>query len=193
MELTRIALALFSAGIFGALVPACAPARAPGAVAPIELVGTDGKSHPLVDPNAKVTVVEFFSAHCPCQAKHDERLRALAETYGARGVAFAIVDSEFDAAVDRDRIEAELRKYAFPILIDPDGAVAKKMGADYATYTLVVDHSGNVLFSGGIDSDKTHLTEGATPYLRDALDDALAGRPVRLASAKTLGCALTLR
>jgi len=176
-------------------LPGCAPARAPNAaaIAPTTLTGSDGKSHPLIDPDAKLTVVEFFSAHCPCQAKHDERLQALARTYRSRGVAFVAVDSEIDAAVDRDRTETEARRYAYPILIDSDGAVARRLGADYATFTVLVDHAGKMLYSGGIDSDKSHLTGDATPYLRDAIDDALEGRPLRRASAKALGCALTLR
>ncbi len=171
---------------------ACAPARGPTALPQTSLAGTDGQSHPLVDPKAKLTVVEFFSIHCPCQAQHDERLRALAQAYASQGVTFVAVDSEVGASVARDRNEAARRAYPYPILIDDHGTVARALDADYATYSVLVDHEGQVLYSGGIDSDKSHLHDDATFFLRDAIDDTLAERPVKRKEAKALGCSLEL-
>jgi peroxiredoxin len=172
---------------------ACAPAAAPPRSIPERaLLGTDGQTHLLVDPAARVTVIEFFSAHCPCQAEHDARLRDLAAAYTPRGVAFVAVDSERGAGVEADRAQAERRGYPYPILVDPGGAVARALRAEFATFTVVVDRDRRVLFAGGIDSDRSHTTDDAIPYLRDALDDALAGRPVRHTDAKALGCALAI-
>jgi peroxiredoxin len=176
-----------------AIAAGCAPrAASPIAVPARTLVGSDGAAHALVDPAAKLTVIEFFSAHCPCQSVHDTRLRDLAAEYAARGVAFVAVDSERGAGVEADRAQAEQRGYSYPILVDADGAVARAVRAGYATYTVVVDREGRVVFAGGIDSDRTHLTDDAVPYLREALDDALAGRAVRRPEAKALGCALAM-
>jgi hypothetical protein len=169
---------------------ACASPPPPRAIPESQLPGTDGRAHPLVDRSATLTVIEFFSAHCPCQTQHDERLRVLASAYGPRGVTFVAVDSEAGASLARDGREAAGRGYVYPILIDEEGAVARALHALYATYTLVVDREGRVLYAGGIDSDKNHLTSDPATYLRDALDDALAGRPLRQPEGKALGCAL---
>jgi hypothetical protein len=185
MDLKRLALV-------GLTLWACAPARTPGLVSG-RLPGTDGASHPIVDPEAKFTVVEFFSAHCPCQAQHDARLRELVKRYRGQGIAFVAIDSEADATVSRDRAEAARRGYPYVILVDPEGTAARAMKADYATYSLLVDRAGTVLFRGGIDSDRSHLRDDATPYLQNAIDDVLAARPVRLPEAKTLGCSLMLK
>ena len=145
---------------------------------------------PLLDPGAKVTVLEFFSAHCPCQAQHDARLRDLYARYAPRGAAFRAVSSEGSIDVAAESLEVARRHYPFPIVHDAGGALARSLGAEYATYTLVVDTNGRVLYRGGIDSDKRDLHDDARPYLANALDDALAGRAVRVPEAKTLGCAL---
>lgn len=185
MDLTWLAVvALVSSG--------CAPARSPESFAG-QLLGTDGTSHPIVNPGSRFTVVELFSAHCPCQAKHDERLRALAERFHDRGVTFVAIDSEANASVERDAVEVERRHYPYVMLIDPDGSAARAIRADYATYSVLVDRSGHVLYRGGIDSDRNHLHGDATPYLQNAIDDALGNRPLRLAEAKTLGCSLMLK
>ena len=94
------------------------------------------------------------------------------------------------ASPDIDAAEAARRGYAFPILIDPKARLADALGAEYATYSVIVDAQGRVRYRGGFDSDKTHMRESAAQYVRDALDDLLAGRPPRVAEAKTLGCAL---
>jgi hypothetical protein len=136
------------------------------------------------------TVLVFFSSHCPCVAAHDARLVALANEFMPRGVHFLALDSEVDADEARDRIEATSRHYPFPIAIDREARIARAVGAEYATFSVVVDEHGKIVFRGGIDSDRTHLKPDATPYLHDALDDVLARRPLRRTTANTLGCAL---
>lgn len=170
----------------------CAAAPGPAHVPDLTLAGSDGRTHALVDARAELTVVEFFSRHCPCQAKHDERMRGLATTYAERNVTFLAIDSEVGASASRARQEAEGRGYPFPILVDANGSIARQVGATYATYTVVVDRQGRIIYAGGIDSDKNHLTDDATWFLRDAIDDALAGKAIRRPTGKTLGCSLML-
>jgi hypothetical protein len=136
------------------------------------------------------TVLVFFSPTCHCLEQHDGRLRALHDAYQARGVQFLMMDSEVHGSESRDQAEARRRGYPFPILRDPGATLANQLGAQYATYSVVLDAAGRVRYHGGIDSDKNHLHDDATPYLRDALDDLLAGRAPRIAEGKTLGCSL---
>jgi hypothetical protein len=155
------------------------------------LPGTDGAAHGIEpSASAQFTVVVFFANHCPCQAAHDPRLRDLYTTYHPRGIDLLIVDSELGASVERDNTEVVNRGYPFPIVIDRGGVLAHRVGAEYATETFVLDRFGNVRYHGGIDSDKHALHDDATPYLQNALDDLLAGVPLRRVESKALGCAL---
>jgi hypothetical protein len=172
---------------------ACTPHDGARAVSPDAVVtGSDGVDRPLVAiaSGSKLTVVTFFSAHCPCQAAHDERLRALHAAYSGAGVAFVSVDAEVSASPARDADEAKARGYPFPIAQDRGGALAKALGAEYATYTVVIDREGRVRYRGGIDSDRTHVSDRGTFYLRDAIEALLAGGTPRVAESKALGCAL---
>jgi hypothetical protein len=146
---------------------------------------------PAVLPSrAAWTVLVFFSPTCHCLEQHDGRLRALFEAYHPRGVQVLMVDSEVRGSTRVDEAEAHRRGYPFPIVRDRGAVLADELGAQYATYSVVLDAAGRVRYHGGIDSDRNHLHDDATLYLRDALDDVLAGRPVRIAEGKTLGCAL---
>ena len=108
-------------------------------------------------------------------------------------VRILAVDPEIDASLERDRAEAERRRYPFPILLDRGGGLARSLGATYAGYAVVLDRDGGVRYRGGIDADRVRMRDDATPYLSDALSDLLAGKTPRVAESKTLGCALRLR
>jgi hypothetical protein len=108
-------------------------------------------------------------------------------------VQLVAVDSEAGSTLAADRAEAQARGYPFPILSDPEGAAADALGATWATYAVVVDAAGRVHYRGGLDSDRLHLTEGASFWLRDALDRLLAGREPETAQTETLGCTLRRR
>jgi len=171
---------------------ACAACAAPRAG-----VSAEGPGHVVealrdLAPRAseKYTAVVFFSSDCHVLRAHDERLRALAAEFAERGVRFVAIDSEVCATAARDVEEASRRGYPFPILIDPGAKMAKAAGAAYAGYVVVLDPSAAIVYRGGIDSDRVHLTDDATPYLRHALADLVAGQSPRVAETKALGCAL---
>jgi hypothetical protein len=137
-----------------------------------------------------LTVLVFFSPGCHCLAVHDARLTDLYARYHPRGVELLMIDSENGGSPERDAAEAQRRGYPFPIVRDEGARLADALGARYATYTVVLDGQGRIRYHGGIDSDKSHLHADARPYLQDALEDLLSGRPPRVAEGEALGCAL---
>jgi Redoxin len=176
-------------------VAACAhapPLDQTAALPDTPFLATDRETYKLTDlvAGAPATVVEFFSATCPCQEAHDGRLIALYQRYQAQGVRFVVVDANYSAALEPDLAEARARKYPFPILVDPGGALMKALGAKYATYSLVLDSRGRVRYRGGFDSDRHPLSAHPRAYLEEAVGALLAGRDPDPAETKTLGCAL---
>jgi hypothetical protein len=170
-----------------ACLSCAAPARA-GKMGEATLTGSDGIVHHV--PDAPLTVLVFFSPNCAYQTAHDERLRLLHDQYRPRGVAFFSVDSETSGSLARDEQEARARRYPFPILRDEGARLARAVGAQYATYSVILDRDGRVLYSGAIDGDRVTLRDATPWYLRDALEDLLAGRALRVTHSEAPGCAL---
>jgi len=138
----------------------------------------------------KATVVIFYAAGCPCFAAHVERLRQLAAELGPRGVDFLVVDSERRASGEpppRTEIAPGL-----PLVRDDGGALARRLGATYATESYIFDQAGRLRYHGGVDSDRKYLRTDAQPYLRQALAHLLAGDAPPFTSTKALGCVLRL-
>lgn len=176
------------------LAAACAPPAAPHVPA-LALQSTRGEVErfPSDLSGARLTVLVFASADCPCFEAHEPRLAALARDYRPQGVRFFLVDSERESSESRAVRQSIEGRLALPLLIDPEAALADALGAEYATYSVIVDRDAVIRYRGGIDSDKSFLREDATPYLRDALDDLLAGNAPRRPETEALGCALATR
>jgi peroxiredoxin len=176
------------------LLAACA-APAARSAHELEVTGRGGDRATIAQRmnGAPYAVVTFFSAECPVQKAHDARLRQLAIDYGPRGVAFFAVDTDPSATPESSAAAARTRSLPFPILIDKDAALVRLLDAEFSTFSVVLDARGRVLYRGGIDSDRVHLKDGARLYLRDALDDVLAGRQVRVAVTEALGCPIERR
>jgi hypothetical protein len=176
----------------GLVLASCAhsPPRAPS----LSVMDTSGArtSFPEDLTHAKLTVLVFYADHCPCFRAHEARIQELSRAYAARGVMFLLVDSEVGATFERDSRAVRERDLP-PIAIDPGARLAESLGAEYATYSVILDANAQVRYRGGIDSDKNRLTDNPHEYLRDALDDLLAGREPRRKEGKTLGCALQTR
>lgn len=189
---TRLLVAFAVAVALLARPAVAGPPAPPNELPELTLVGTDGASHALraEAAKAKLLVVTFFSATCPCQRAHDARLRELWAEWHPRGVELVAVDSEAGSTLDRDRAEAKERQYPYPILSDPGAKLADALGAVYATHTVVLDPRGKVRYRGGIDSSRAHIKLDGKFFLREALVDLLEGREPRDEGSKVLGCFL---
>jgi peroxiredoxin len=158
----------------------------------LTLSATDGAAYELRTLPARggLTVLTFFSAHCPCQRLHDPRLVELAGAYQGKGVRFLSVDSEYGSSLEADRREAKQRGYPFPVLRDEGGRLAKLLDVHYATATVIIDSQGHVRYRGGVDTDRRGLHDDAKQYLKNAIDALLSGREPQPREPKTLGCYL---
>jgi hypothetical protein len=137
-----------------------------------------------------VTVLVFFSAECHCLSAHGARLVAFYERYHPRGVDLLMMDSESTGSTEADVLEARRRGYPFPIVRDPGARLARALGAQYASYAIVLDAQRRIRYRGGIDSDESRLHDDARLFVQDAVDDLLAGRSPRVAEGQSFGCAL---
>jgi peroxiredoxin len=162
---------------------------APGAITLRDDLGRDEQLSSRT-ARSNLTVLLFFSSDCPVQKAHDGRIRELAQTYGSRGVSFYAVVSEVGADMRAEREAAKQRGFVFPVLEDRGAALADALGVDFSTHSVVLDRDASVLYSGGIDSDRTHLSSGAERWLERALQASLEGKPIEKASTEPLGCPL---
>ena len=170
------------------------PIGAPGPVFE-GLLGTDGRRLGLSRfADREVLVLIFSSNRCPTAKAYGERMNALQRDYGSRGVQLVAINSNDphlypDESYPRMAERAAEDRYAFPYLVDDGQRVAKAYGATCTFHVFVLDHTRRLRYEGRFDDSR--LTAKVTSHdLRNALDDVLAGRDVRVSTTRPFGCSL---
>jgi hypothetical protein len=201
MKRTDLALAA-GALVMGLLAPPPLHAAAVGQAAPdFTLTDTNGKRHTLSQYKGKIVVLEWVNFECPFVGKHYQsgHMQQLQKTYTGRGVAWLSVNSSAPGKqghYDAERVNALVKeKAASPTayLLDTDGTVGRAYGAKTTPHMFVIDAKGTLLYAGGIDdTPSTDLADIATArnYVSAALDEVLAGQPVKVTSSQPYGCSV---
>ena len=124
-------------------------------------------------------------------------MQALQRDYTARGVVWLTIVSSAPGKqgyVTAEQAQQTMRDaHAAPthVLLDPSGVVGRLYGARNTPQMYVIDTSGVVRYGGAIDdrpSARLSDIEGARNYVRQALDEAMAGRPVTTPQTEPYGC-----
>ena len=189
MGTSSLRLALLFVASLGGCTPSAA--MSPRSSGPLTVTAVDGSRTPLreLGAGARVTVVVFWSAECPCVRRYQARVDALIERYpGARVVAVVSNDGEDF----RDSLAAAReRGVRVPLYRDEDGRVAATLGASSTPTVVVLDREGAVRYRGWLDNERTPGSAGREAWLEDALDKLLAGRGDYAARRPVYGCPIT--
>jgi peroxiredoxin len=174
-----------------------------GEAAPrFELPDTEGVTHGLPGDGdgeaAPATVVVFSCNHCPYALAWHDRLLDVARDYAGRGVRVLMINPNDAERFPRDSLDAMRERvradggWPLPYLRDEDQSVARAYGAKTTPDVFVVAADGAIAYRGAPDADHGDASLRAE-WLRAALDDVLAGRPVDRAETKPVGCSVKWR
>lgn len=179
------------------MVMSCALLAIPAAAADVgdrigdfRLTDANGNSHTLSGYPGRLVLIAFWSFKCPVALAYTERLRSLQDRYAGRGVAILAVDSSSNESAAEVRRNASNLGLSFPVLMDPDGALADRLGATHTPGVFILDRGGVVRYQGAIDNNKHPGDGGRIAHVEEALDSLLAGRAVQLPETTPFGCTI---
>lgn len=192
-KLLSLFLAALTIPAFGAV---------PGTMAP-DFKGTDsnGVQRSLSDYRGKYVVLEWANKGCPYDQKHylSGSMEKLQKEWTAKGVVWLSVISSAPGAqgyvTPSEENDYLKTMHAAPtaVLLDPTSSIARLYEAKTTPHIFVIDPNGKLIYEGAIDNrpttDQADL-KGADNYLNDALNAAMAGRPVSVAATRPYGCSV---
>src|SRR6266516_5393932 len=155
-----------------------------------KLPDADGKEHSLNSLKGKNgSVLIFISVQCPISNAYNERMEKLAQDYGSRGVTIIGINANNTEPADAVKAHAAEKHLTFPILKDPGNKIADRLGATRTPETYFLDANNRLLYHGRIDNSKDE-SQIESRDLREALDAALAGKPIQKTTATAFGCTI---
>ena len=165
------------------------------------LSGSDGKVHALSDYKGQYVVLEWTNDGCPFVHKQYDSgtMQSLQKEETAKGVAWLSIVSSAkgkEGYVDATKAaELTRARKASPtvVLLDPTGVAGHAYGARTTPHMFVISPDGKLIYMGGIDSiasaDPSDIPK-ATPYVKAALAEAMAGKGVTNAVTTPYGCSV---
>ena len=187
---------------FFALAALDATAAQVGSVAPGFVVSdTSGKPVKLADYKGKFIVLEWTNPECPFVRKHygSQNMQGLQKEWSARDVVWLSINSTNQSS-DEFKTPAQMDAWlkaqgAAPkaTLIDATSTTARSYAAKTTPHMFVIEPAGKVVYNGAIDDKRSANpadVKTATNYVRAALNEAMAGKPVTVASTTPYGCSV---
>lgn len=151
---------------------------------PFSLKGVDGQTHTLDSiMGEKATIIVFSCNHCPYVMKAEDELIAIFHKYRPLGVGMAAINANNADAYPEDSFEnmvarAAEKKFPFAYLRDASQLAAKAYGATHTPQIFAFGHDLMLAYTGSVAG------------LRDALDDLVASRAVRVPETHAIGCTI---
>lgn len=166
-----------------------------------ELKDTSGKTVRLADFQGKHVVLEWTNPGCPFVRKHYDsgNMPATQQQARAQNVVWLSINSTEEASSDYlEPLQlaawlSERKAQPQAILMDPEGTVGRAYGARTTPHMYVINPQGVLVYAGGIDSIPSARPadiEKATNYVKAALADIAAGRPIATATTTPYGCSI---
>jgi len=157
-----------------------------------KLKDTEGKTHTLSDyADRKAVVVAFTGLGCPLSNLYSPRIQSIADSFEPKGVAFLVVNSNYQDSMDELAEARESFGLRVPLLKDEHNSAADAFGVMRTNEVFVLDSSRRILYHGAIDDQYgigTQRPKADHAYLRDALDQTLAGNPISTPRTQAFGC-----
>ena len=166
------------------------------------LQNVDGKIVSTKDfKESKGFVVVFTCIHCPFAKLYHERLNQLNAKYSKLQVPLLLINSSDTIMFANENLPnmakvSKEKKYSFPYLFDPSQQVAKDFKAEKTPHAFVIwkEHNKWVIkYSGAIDDNGAHPDLVKLPYVANAVDELLSGKPVMVKDGYSIGCAIHYR
>jgi peroxiredoxin len=195
--LLSFTLSILSAGLLSASEAPRIGASAPN----FSLPDAGGQTYSLGEYKGKYVVLEWFNPGCPFVQKHykSENMQNLQREFTLKGVTWLTIDSSAPATqgnLSPEEAKKQMndwKMHSTALLLDPSGKVGHEYHATNTPHMFVINPEGKVIYEGAIDSKASTDIEdirSATNYVKAALEEAMAGRPVATSQTKAYGCAV---
>jgi peroxiredoxin len=160
----------------------------------------NGKTVHLSDYKGKIVVLESYNSDCPYCHNHyaTGAMQEFQKNLAAKGVVWLLVNSVNPRNMSHrthEQAQKEMADEKMDVtawIDDSSGAVGHLYGMLTTPHMFVIDKNGTLVYDGAIDNrpEPSGDPRTADNYVRDAVNDLLAGKPIEVSQTKPYGCAV---
>ena len=164
-----------------------------------QLADISGKNITLANAKGDAGTLVIFSCNtCPWVIRWEDRYVTLANTYAPKGIGMIAVNSNAARFGREDSLEemvehAKNNCYNFPYAQDPGSKLATAFGATKTPHIYLFNADDKLVYLGAIDDNAKNAKKVEVPFLANAIDALLAGKPINPQTTKALGCSIKFK
>jgi len=140
-------------------------------------------------------LVMFSCNTCPYVVKSQQRTIKMMGYAREKGIGMVIVNSNEAQRSDADSYEAMVKYakaqgYTVPYVVDNQSKLANAFGASRTPEVFLFDKSGKLVYKGAMEDNPSDPANSREIYIKTAIDNMLADKPVDPNSTKSIGCSI---
>ncbi len=174
----------------------------PGQAAP-DFRATDllGKTVSIAGLKGRWIALEWTNPECPFVQKHynSANMQSTQQQATAANVVWVQINSttpkhgDYKSPEQMTAWNKEMKAVVSHAVLDPQGIIGRAYGAKTTPQMVLINPDGRVVYHGAIDSIRSANPADipkATNYMKQAMTEALAGKPVGTPSSTPYGCSV---
>lgn len=153
-----------------------------------------GKSVSFNTTKTKSGLLVMFSCNtCPWVIRNQSRTREICSYAKSKGIGVILLnanegDREGAESLEAMQEYARNQSYNWYYVVDKNNEVADAFGADRTPECFLFDSNSKLVYHGAID-DNPQSAQGVTRHhLKEALNETLTGKEVRIKKSRSVGC-----
>ena len=155
----------------------------------------DGKAVSLSGfKNCQGIAVIFTSNECPFDVQYRDRIRELNEQYKGT-IQFLLVNSHLEPRENNKAMAQKFSSWSIPVpyLADKDQTALDCLGASRSPEAFLIKKNGanhTIVYRGAIDDNPLVSGDVNNSFLKMAIDQLLANKPIEIGNKRAAGCTI---
>lgn len=160
------------------------------------LKGTDNRTFSLDSfKDKKLLLIIFSCNHCPYVRAYENRIIALQNDYSEKGLQIVAINSNDSSRYPEDSFDEMVKRsseigFNFPYLHDENQETALAFGASHTPELFLFNEERKLVYIGKIDDNWQEPEKVRSRYLRNAIDEVLAGKEISVPETFAIGCTI---
>lgn len=162
----------------------------------VALKDISGKWTTLKEATRKNGLLVMFSCNtCPYVLTNKERTKAICRYAQKASIGVVLLNSN-EGGRDKDDSFESMKKYAkkegyqWTYVVDKNSEIADAFGANRTPECFLFNRDEKLIYHGAIDDNPQNAEAVSRHHLREAINEMLTEKEVRVQTSRSLGCAI---
>lgn len=138
----------------------------------------------------------MFSCNtCPVVIANQSRTKQICRYASDNKIGVAVINSNEGSRNDGESFEsmhayASQQSYQWFYVLDTKDVLADAFGANRTPECFLFDKDGKLIYHGAIDDSPGKTDNVKKNYLKDAIDEMVAGKNITIKESRSVGCSI---